>query len=60
MALPSIILFGDSITEQSFSTGKQGFGASLSDTYVRRADVLNRGIIATKISLAPEPYEEQT
>ena len=45
MSFPSIILFGDSLTEQSFSPEKQGFGASLSNTYARRADVLNRGLL---------------
>lgn len=38
---PQIILFGDSITQQSFSLG--GWGASLADNFVRKADVLNRG-----------------
>mmetsp|Transcript_9975 Transcript_9975/g.25806 ORF Transcript_9975/g.25806 Transcript_9975/m.25806 type:complete len:295 (-) Transcript_9975:106-990(-) len=40
--LPSrFILFGDSITQQSFSVG--GWGARLQDRYQRRADVINRG-----------------
>ncbi|EEF51990.1 Isoamyl acetate-hydrolyzing esterase, putative [Ricinus communis] len=38
---PQIVLFGDSITEQSFKSG--GWGASLADTYSRKADVLVRG-----------------
>ncbi|CAN0901196.1 GDSL esterase/lipase At5g62930 [Linum grandiflorum] len=38
---PQIILFGDSITEQSFRSG--GWGASLADSYSRKADVFNRG-----------------
>ncbi|KAJ7945858.1 GDSL esterase/lipase [Quillaja saponaria] len=38
---PQIVLFGDSITEQSFRPG--GWGAALSDTYSRKADVLVRG-----------------
>ncbi|XVF12075.1 hypothetical protein REPUB_Repub08aG0083300 [Reevesia pubescens] len=38
---PNIVLFGDSITEQSFRSG--GWGASLADTYSRKADVLIRG-----------------
>ncbi|XP_031372538.1 GDSL esterase/lipase At5g62930-like [Punica granatum] len=38
---PQIVLFGDSITEQSFRSG--GWGASLTDTYSRKADVLVRG-----------------
>ena len=35
------ILFGDSITQWSFSVG--GWGALLADRYQRRVDVLNRG-----------------
>ncbi|KAL3335615.1 hypothetical protein AABB24_031709 [Solanum stoloniferum] len=38
---PQIVLFGDSITEQSFRLG--GWGAALADTYTRKADILNRG-----------------
>ncbi|XP_021650672.2 GDSL esterase/lipase At5g62930 isoform X2 [Hevea brasiliensis] len=38
---PQIVLFGDSITEQSFRSGS--WGASLADTYSRKADVLVRG-----------------
>jgi lysophospholipase L1-like esterase len=38
---PRIILFGDSITQGSFSVG--GWGARLQDHYQRRADVLCRG-----------------
>lgn len=38
---PQIILFGDSITQQSFSLG--GWGAALADTFSRKADVLVRG-----------------
>ncbi|KAF4346172.1 hypothetical protein CsatB_018002 [Cannabis sativa] len=38
---PQILLFGDSITEQSFRPG--GWGAALADTYSRKADVLVRG-----------------
>lgn len=36
-----IVLFGDSITQRSFSVG--GWGARLSHHYMRKADVLNRG-----------------
>jgi len=36
-----IVLFGDSLTQQSFGFG--GWGARLQDEYVRRADVFNRG-----------------
>ncbi|KAK1427649.1 hypothetical protein QVD17_16340 [Tagetes erecta] len=39
---PEIVLFGDSITEQSFSYG--GWGASLTDTYSRKADIVVRGV----------------
>ncbi|XP_059657891.1 GDSL esterase/lipase At5g62930 [Cornus florida] len=38
---PQIVLFGDSITEQSFRSG--GWGSALADTYSRKADVLVRG-----------------
>ncbi|KAE8124242.1 hypothetical protein FH972_019144 [Carpinus fangiana] len=38
---PQIVLFGDSITEQSFGLG--GWGAALADTYSRKADIVNRG-----------------
>ncbi|KAJ4961644.1 hypothetical protein NE237_021554 [Protea cynaroides] len=35
---PQLVLFGDSITEQSFRRG--GWGAALADTYSRKADVV--------------------
>ncbi|KAI5070165.1 hypothetical protein GOP47_0014508 [Adiantum capillus-veneris] len=38
---PRFILFGDSITQQSFSPG--GWGAGLTDRYARKADVVLRG-----------------
>ncbi|GAV58378.1 Lipase_GDSL domain-containing protein [Cephalotus follicularis] len=38
---PQIVLFGDSITEQSFRSG--GWGAELANTYSRKADVFVRG-----------------
>uniref|UniRef100_A0ACD6ACW2 Uncharacterized protein n=1 Tax=Avena sativa TaxID=4498 RepID=A0ACD6ACW2_AVESA len=38
---PRLVLFGDSITEQSFRPG--GWGAALADTYSRKADVVVRG-----------------
>ncbi|CCX29734.1 Similar to Isoamyl acetate-hydrolyzing esterase 1 homolog; acc. no. Q3SZ16 [Pyronema omphalodes CBS 100304] len=44
MSFPNIILFGDSLTEQGFNYAQHGFVASLSSDYVRRADVLNRGL----------------
>lgn len=37
-----ILLFGDSITQQSFSADC-GWGAFIADRYQRRADVINRG-----------------
>lgn len=39
---PQILLIGDSITQYSFSVG--GWGARLADWYVRKADVVNRGL----------------
>ena len=38
-----ILLFGDSITQQSFGESSCGWGACIADRYQRRADVLNRG-----------------
>ncbi|GER24476.1 SGNH hydrolase-type esterase superfamily protein [Striga asiatica] len=38
---PKIYLFGDSITEESFSDG--GWGASLADHFARTADIVLRG-----------------
>ncbi|KAL7161670.1 hypothetical protein ACSBR2_042192 [Camellia fascicularis] len=38
---PQIVIFGDSITEQSFRSG--GWGASLADNYSRKADLVLRG-----------------
>ncbi|CAA7410290.1 unnamed protein product [Spirodela intermedia] len=38
---PRIVLFGDSITEQSFRPG--GWGAALADVYSRKADITIRG-----------------
>ena len=38
---PSIVLFGDSITEEAFGEG--GWGASLANHYSRSADVVLRG-----------------
>lgn len=38
-----LVLFGDSITQSSFSAADGGWGARLADRYQRRADVLNRG-----------------
>ncbi|KAF3334685.1 GDSL esterase/lipase [Carex littledalei] len=38
---PQMVLFGDSITEQSFRPG--GWGAALADSYSRKADIVVRG-----------------
>ena len=38
-----IFLFGDSITQYSFSPENEGWGASIADHFQRRADVVNRG-----------------
>jgi hypothetical protein len=42
-ARPTVMLFGDSITQQSFSVEFRGWGAMLGDWYNRHADVINRG-----------------
>jgi len=43
-SLPSILLFGDSITEFGFGlNGQIGWASLLSSTYSRRADVVSRG-----------------
>ncbi|KAK4546534.1 hypothetical protein LTR36_001751 [Oleoguttula mirabilis] len=48
MPLDQFVLFGDSITQQSFSqspaTGSFAFGAALADAYARKLDVVNRGL----------------
>ncbi|PFX28179.1 Isoamyl acetate-hydrolyzing esterase 1-like [Stylophora pistillata] len=38
---PKLVLFGDSLTQESFSEG--GWGATLADHYQRKCDVVNRG-----------------
>jgi hypothetical protein len=38
---PEWMLFGDSITQQSFAAG--GLGQHMSEVYQRRADIINRG-----------------
>lgn len=38
---PEWLLFGDSITQQSFSPG--GYGQWMAENYQRRADIINRG-----------------
>ncbi|QDZ23707.1 putative esterase [Chloropicon primus] len=40
---PRFVLFGDSITQQGFSTVHCGWVAQLSDKYQRKVDVVNRG-----------------
>ncbi|KAL2559824.1 GDSL esterase/lipase-like [Forsythia ovata] len=45
-----IVLFGDSITERSFQPG--GWGAALTDTYSRKADVLLRGYSGYNTNMA--------
>ena len=43
--MDQFILFGDSITQKSFSQESGfGFGAALSNAYVRKLDVVNRGL----------------
>jgi isoamyl acetate esterase len=45
MSLDQFVLFGDSITEHSFSQERGfAFRAALSDTYARKLDVINRGL----------------
>ncbi|XP_059501596.1 isoamyl acetate-hydrolyzing esterase 1 homolog isoform X2 [Stegostoma tigrinum] len=39
---PKVILFGDSITQQSFDKG--GWGAAIANRLVRKCDVVNRGL----------------
>ncbi|KAI9862092.1 MAG: hypothetical protein M1813_004867 [Trichoglossum hirsutum] len=39
---PKFVLFGDSLTERSFDTDNNGFGAALQNHYSRRVDVVNR------------------
>ena len=43
--MDQFILFGDSITQQSFDPagGRGAFGPALTDYYVRRLDIINRG-----------------
>ncbi|KAF2215449.1 hypothetical protein CERZMDRAFT_35936 [Cercospora zeae-maydis SCOH1-5] len=43
-SIDQFVLFGDSITQQSFSQERGfAFGAALANEYVRRVDVVNRG-----------------
>ena len=38
-----VFLFGDSLTQYSFSPSEGGWGATVADHFQRRADVINRG-----------------
>jgi lysophospholipase L1-like esterase len=50
---PSIVLFGDSITEEAFGVGGHvGWASLLAADYSRRADVLNRGYAGYNSRLA--------
>lgn len=42
-ARPRVVLLGDSITQQSFSVERLGWGAALADWLQMKADVVNRG-----------------
>lgn len=43
--MDQFLLFGDSITQQAFSQDRgTAFGAALSDAYIRRLDIINRGL----------------
>ncbi|KAK4502373.1 hypothetical protein PRZ48_005798 [Zasmidium cellare] len=56
--MDQFLLLGDSITQQSFCQDRGfGFGAALSDAYVRRLDVVNRGLSGynTKMALQVLP-----
>jgi hypothetical protein len=43
---PSIVLFGDSITQQSFTPS--GWGAALANDYATSMDIFNRGFSGKK------------
>lgn len=42
--MDQFILFGDSITQQAFTEEGTPFGARLSDAYIRKLDIVNRGL----------------
>ncbi|KAI8902653.1 SGNH hydrolase [Globomyces pollinis-pini] len=44
VALDQILLFGDSITQQGFGLDRSGFAASLQNAYIRKVDIINRGL----------------
>ncbi|XP_022090695.1 isoamyl acetate-hydrolyzing esterase 1 homolog isoform X2 [Acanthaster planci] len=50
MSWPKVVLFGDSITQFSFSQG--GWGAAVADALQRKCDVLNRGFSGYNTSWA--------
>lgn len=52
--MDQFILFGDSITQQSFTPedGRGYFGPALTDYYVRRLDIINRGFSGYNTSQA--------
>jgi hypothetical protein len=41
--LPEFVLFGDSLTEWSFSDSTNGFGLFLENQYTGKARILNEG-----------------
>ncbi|WZN65066.1 GDSL esterase/lipase [Chloropicon roscoffensis] len=43
MRRTKIVLFGDSITQQAFSTKHSGWAAAVNDAYQRKVDIVNRG-----------------
>ena len=50
---PSIVLFGDSITQQGFGMdGNVGWASLLASDYSRRADVFNRGFSGYNTKMA--------
>ncbi|KAJ2529465.1 isoamyl acetate-hydrolyzing esterase [Coemansia sp. RSA 1935] len=42
--LPQIVCIGDSLTQHGWDVGKRGWTAQLAQTYLRRMDVVNRGL----------------
>eukprot|EP00729_Bicosta_minor_P019766 gene19766-14296_t len=58
--MPSIVLFGDSITQGAWSAGDgPGWAAMLAERYVRRADIINRGYsgYTTRWALQQLPHD---
>ena len=45
--IPKILLIGDSITQYSFDVAKLGWGSIVSNAFIRKADVINRGFSST-------------